>query len=155
MRTRSVAMVLLFFSSAMSGCISEEDDGRRFIDDESDLFDYEDAGICGDLDGDGQPAPAWGDGAEHGGAGLDGLAPIPDGAAPMDPLGDAMAGPPDPMSGGDPLGGAPAFDGAMAAMDGAAAANIAEGMDAANAASEADAAAADAPQDDAPTDDVV
>lgn len=54
MRTRSVAMVLLFFSSAMSGCISEEDDGRRFIDDESDLFDYEDAGICGDLDGDGE-----------------------------------------------------------------------------------------------------
>ena len=54
MRKRSVAMVLLFFSSAMSGCISEEDDGRRFIDDESDLIDYEDAGICGDLDGDGE-----------------------------------------------------------------------------------------------------
>ena len=58
--------------------------------------------------------------------------------------------------GGDPMGGAPAFDGAMAAMDGAAAANMAEGMDAANTAADvADAAAADAPADDAPTDDVV
>ena len=45
-----------------------------------------------------------------------------------------------PMS-GDPMGGSPAFDGAMAAMDGAAAANMAEGMDAANAAADADAAA--------------
>ena len=53
-------------------------------------------------------------------------------AAPMDPLGDAMAGPADPMAGADPMGGAPAFDGAMAAMDGAAAANMAEGMEAAN-----------------------
>jgi len=43
----------------------------------------------------------------------------------------------------------------MAAMDGAAAANMAEGMDAANTAADAaDAAAADAPADDAPTDDV-
>jgi hypothetical protein len=45
------------------------------------------------------------------------------------------------------------FDGAMAAMDGAASANMAEGMDAANTA--ADAAGADAPADNAPTDDVV
>ena len=48
------------------------------------------------------------------------------------------------------------FDGAMAAMDGAAAANMAEGMDAANTAADAaDAAGADAPADNAPTDDVV
>ena len=46
--------------------------------------------------------------------------------------------------------GGPAFDGAMAAMDGAAAANMAEGMDAANTAADADAAAgADAPADNA------
>ncbi len=38
----------------MSGCISEDETERRFIDDESDLIDYEDAGICGDLDGDGE-----------------------------------------------------------------------------------------------------
>ena len=58
---------------------------------------------------------AWGDGADTGG-GLDGLAPVGDMAAPMDPLGDAMAGPADPMAGADPMGGAPAFDGAMAAL---------------------------------------
>ena len=111
--------------------------------------------VPGDMDGDGQPAPGWGDGADTGG-GLDGLAPVGDMAAPMDPLGDAMAGPADPMAGADPMGGAPAFDGAMAAMDGAAAANMAEGMEAANVAAEADAAAAsDAPPDDASADDVV
>ena len=48
------------------------------------------------------------------------------------------------------------FDGAMAAMDTAASANIAEGMEAANTAADAaDAVAAEAPADDAPTDDVV
>ena len=53
-----------------------------------------------------------------------------------------------------PMGGE--FDGAMAAMDGAASANMAEGMDAANTAADAaDAAGADAPADNAPTDDVV
>ena len=41
--------------------------------------------------------------------------------------------------GGDQMGGNnPAFDGAMAAMDSAQAANMAEGMDAANSAAEAD-----------------
>ena len=67
---------------------------------------------------------------------------------------DGGAGRPDPMAGGAPMGGE--FDGAMAAMDGAASANMAEGMEAANTAADAaDAAAADAPADDAPTDDVV
>ena len=57
-----------------------------------------------------------------------------------DPMGDPMGG---AQMGGDPMGGAqmgnnPAFDGAMAAMDGAQAANMAEGMDEANTAAEAD-----------------
>ena len=42
------------------------------------------------------------------------------------------------MGGDAPMGDNPAFDGAMAAMDGAQAANMAEGMDAANTAAEAD-----------------
>ena len=80
---------------------------------------------------------AWGDAA----GGFDGMAPM--GGAPVggDPMSDPMGGA--PMGGGDPMGGAPvgsnpAFDGAMAAMDGAQAANMAEGMDAANTAAEAD-----------------
>ena len=105
----------------------------------------------------GMDAGAWGDGAAAGGSALDGLAPMGgDGMAPMggDPMGDAFSGGA-PM-GGDPMGGSPEFDGAMAAMDGAAAANMADGMDAANTAADADAAAGavDAP-DNAPNDDVV
>ena len=103
-----------------------------------------------EMDGDGQLASGWGDGADTGG-GLDGLAPIGDMAAPMDPLGDAMAGTGDPMAGSDPMGGAPAFDGAMAAMDGAAAANMAEGMEAANVALRLTLPVSDAPTDDALT----
>ena len=53
----------------------------------------------------------------------------------------------------DPIGGTAAFDDAMAAMDGAATANIAKDMEVANvAANVAAAAAADAPTDNAPTD---
>ena len=60
----------------------------------------------------------------------------PMGSAPMaDPMADL--GGDAPMGGGDANGGNPAFDGAMAAMDGAQA-NMAEGMDAANTAAEAD-----------------
>ena len=58
----------------------------------------------------------------------------------MDPLGDAMAGPPDPMSGGDPMGGAPIDEWPHGC---AAAANIADGMEAANAVRGRRAAAAD------------
>jgi hypothetical protein len=67
-----------------------------------------------------------------------------------DPMGDVFGGP-------EPMGG-PAMDtaevgapdAAMAAMDGAQAANMAEGMDAANAGAEADAASvADAPAETA------
>ena len=53
------------------------------------------------------------------------------------PMADPMGGDA-PMGGEAPMGGNPAFDGAMAAMDGAQAANMAEGMDAANTAAEAD-----------------
>ena len=54
MRFTSVALVLLFVTSTLSGCISEEETERRFIDDDSELLDLEDAGVCGDLDGDGR-----------------------------------------------------------------------------------------------------
>ena len=70
---------------------------------------------------------AWGDTT----GGFDGMTPM--GSAPMGV--DPMA---DPMGGDAPMGGNPAFDGAMAAMDGAQAANMAEGMDAANTSAEAD-----------------
>ena len=51
-----------------------------------------------DMDGDGMPPPAWGDGVAAGGSPLDGMAPMGDpmGAPPMggDPMGDAKGGPP-------------------------------------------------------------
>ena len=56
----------------------------------------------------------------------------------FDPMGDPMGGAPMGGDPGAPMGNNPAFDGAMAAMDGAQAANMAEGMDAANTAAEAD-----------------
>ena len=45
------------FVSSFSGCqASEEDVGRgQYIDDEEDLIDYIEEGICGDIDGDGVP----------------------------------------------------------------------------------------------------
>ena len=77
---------------------------------------------------------AWGDTT----SGFDGMAPM--GTAPMgvDPMADPMGG--DAPTGGEaaPIVGNPAFDGAMAAMDGAQAANMAEGMDASNTAAEAE-----------------
>ena len=75
----------------------------------------------------------WGDTT----GGFDGMASM--GATPtgVDPMADPMGGDA-PMGGEAPMGGNPAFDGAMAAMDGAQAANMAEGMDAANTAAEAD-----------------
>ena len=84
------------------------------------------------------PAEAYsGSGAWGGPAGGldDGIITAPVGKE-FDPMGDPM--------GGAPMGGNPAFDGAMAAMDGAAAANMAEGMDAANTAADADEAKVDA-----------
>ena len=54
MRLLSITLVLLFVSSTLSGCISEEEAERRFIDDDSELLDAEGAGVCGDLDGDGE-----------------------------------------------------------------------------------------------------
>jgi hypothetical protein len=91
----------------------------------------------------------WGDGAAAGGGALDNLAPMDAGSGPAgDPMGDAMGkGIIDADGNGvaDMPGGE--FDGAMAAMDGAAAANMAEGMDAANAGAEAAGAEADVPAD--------
>ena len=54
MRLLSITLVLIFVSGTLSGCISEEETERRFIDDDSELLDAEDAGVCGDLDGDGE-----------------------------------------------------------------------------------------------------
>jgi hypothetical protein len=106
----------------------------------------------------GGDAGAWGDGAAAGGSPLDGMAPMGgDGMAPMggDPMGDFTVGADGGIGGGPPPGPGD-FGDAMAAMDGAASANMAEGMDAANTAADAaDAAGADAPADNAPTDDVV
>ena len=44
-RLLSIALVLLFVSGTLSGCISEEETERRFIDDDSELLDAEDAGV--------------------------------------------------------------------------------------------------------------
>ena len=57
--------------------------------------------------------------------------------------------------GGDPMGGAPVFDGAMDAMDTAASANMADGMEAANTAADASDAAAAGAGEDAPVSDDV
>ena len=76
---------------------------------------------------------AWGDAT----GGFDGMAPIHGAPMGVDPMADPMGGGA-PMGGDAPMGGNPAFDGAMAAMDGAQAANMAEGMDAANTAADAD-----------------
>ena len=77
---------------------------------------------------------AWGDATGE----FDGMAPMGDATMGVDPMADPMGGGA-PMSGEAPIMGAnPAFDGAMAAMDGAQAANMAEGMDAANKAADAD-----------------
>ena len=54
MRLLSITLVLIFVSGTLNGCISEEETERRFIDDDSELLDAEDAGVCGDLDGDGE-----------------------------------------------------------------------------------------------------
>ena len=54
MRLLSITLALIFVSGTLSGCISEEETERRFIDDDSELLDAEDAGVCGDLDGDGE-----------------------------------------------------------------------------------------------------
>ena len=57
MRFVALSMICLMFVSSFSGCLaSEEDiDGGQYIDDEEDLIDYIEEGICGDIDGDGVP----------------------------------------------------------------------------------------------------
>ena len=50
-------MICLMFLASFSGCIASEegDNDGRYIDDEEDLIDYIEEGICGDIDGDGIP----------------------------------------------------------------------------------------------------
>jgi len=50
-------MICLMFLASFSGCIASEggDNEGRYIDDEEDLIDYIEEGICGDIDGDGIP----------------------------------------------------------------------------------------------------
>ena len=54
MKSVSVTLSMIFFSSILSGCITEEVSDNRYIEDESELLDPEELGICGDLDGDGE-----------------------------------------------------------------------------------------------------
>ena len=54
MKWLSVTLSMIFFSSILSGCITEEVSDNRYIEDESELLDPEELGICGDLDGDGE-----------------------------------------------------------------------------------------------------
>ena len=50
-------MICFMFLASFSGCIASEggDNEGRYIDDEEDLIDYIEEGICGDIDGDGIP----------------------------------------------------------------------------------------------------
>lgn len=52
MKLASLSLSFIFFSSILSGCLTEEV-SNRYIEDESELLDPEKLGICGDLDGDG------------------------------------------------------------------------------------------------------
>ena len=55
MRFVAHCMICLMFVSSFSGCLASEDDvdDGQYIDDEEDLIDYIEEGICGDIDGDG------------------------------------------------------------------------------------------------------
>ena len=57
MRVVAHAIVWLILLTGFSGCIADDDAGsdRQYIDDELDLIDYIEEGICGDIDGDGIP----------------------------------------------------------------------------------------------------
>ena len=57
MRFVALSMICLMFVSSFSGCLASEEeiDGGQYIDDEEDLIDYIEEGICGDIDGDGVP----------------------------------------------------------------------------------------------------
>ena len=56
MKGATLAVALLMLSLPLAGCISEEgeDPDKEWIEDDSDLLELEDSGICGDLDGDGE-----------------------------------------------------------------------------------------------------
>ena len=57
MRVVAHAIVWLILITGFSGCIADDDAGpdRQYINDEGDLIDYIEEGICGDIDGDGIP----------------------------------------------------------------------------------------------------
>ena len=57
MRFVTHCMICLMFVSSLSGCMAGVDDldDGKYIDDEEDLIDYIEEGICGDIDGDGVP----------------------------------------------------------------------------------------------------
>ena len=57
MRFVAHCMICLMFVSSFSGCLAGEEDvgSGQYIDDEEDLGDYIEEGICGDIDGDGVP----------------------------------------------------------------------------------------------------
>ena len=54
MNLNSILMSILFLTSSLSGCISEDSIDRNFIEDESELYEDEELAVCGDLDGDGE-----------------------------------------------------------------------------------------------------
>ena len=54
MNLNSIVISILFLTSSLSGCISEDSIDRNFIEDESELYEDEELAVCGDLDGDGE-----------------------------------------------------------------------------------------------------
>ena len=54
MNLNSILISILFLTSSLSGCISEDSIDRNFIEDESELYEDEELAVCGDLDGDGE-----------------------------------------------------------------------------------------------------
>lgn len=56
MKWGAMPVALLLLSVSLAGCVAEDepDPDKEWIVDESDLLELEDAGVCGDLDGDGE-----------------------------------------------------------------------------------------------------
>ena len=54
MKAAAWATILMFLLIPLAGCVTNEEIQGDFIEDESELLNPEDAGYCGDLDGDGE-----------------------------------------------------------------------------------------------------
>jgi len=54
MKAAAWATILMFLLIPLAGCVTNEEIEEDFIEDESELLNPEDAGYCGDLDGDGE-----------------------------------------------------------------------------------------------------